>query len=302
MVIVIGEILMDIFPEYERLGGAPFNFAYHLAQMGVHLSFVSRVGADRTGKEILKRLDERGFDTRMIQTDLKYPTGRVEVTPDDSGEHTFYIIENVAYDRIELPKEPGTLAGGDPVELIYFGTLAQRTPGQMARIQRFLASKDENTIAFYDVNLRPDTYTKETIRASLGRTDFLKLNLAELELLGEMFAPGVARKDLAGYFMKQFHIRDMAVTRGDAGSDLIREDGRRTTGVPEIAEIKDTVGAGDAYAAMLAIGYLNRWTPERIIETASEFSARICTIAGAIPDDPSFYEPYRRMMGDESNA
>ena len=34
MILVIGEILYDKFQDYKRLGGAPFNFAFHLRDLG----------------------------------------------------------------------------------------------------------------------------------------------------------------------------------------------------------------------------------------------------------------------------
>ena len=79
MVIVVGEILFDHFPTYRRLGGAPFNFAYHLKRLGIPVQFISRIGNDSEGREILKTLKQRGFSVDDIQIDKNYPTGRVTV-------------------------------------------------------------------------------------------------------------------------------------------------------------------------------------------------------------------------------
>ena len=46
MILAIGEILYDIFPEYKRLGGAPFNFAFHVKNLGTPVCFISK----RAGK------------------------------------------------------------------------------------------------------------------------------------------------------------------------------------------------------------------------------------------------------------
>jgi fructokinase len=53
MIVVIGEILIDRFPDYERIGGAPFNFAFHLRQMGWPVRFLTRIGDDAAGLRIL---------------------------------------------------------------------------------------------------------------------------------------------------------------------------------------------------------------------------------------------------------
>ena len=51
MIFVIGEILFDQFPDKSVLGGAPFNFAFHLKKMGLPVQFVSRVGNDALGQK-----------------------------------------------------------------------------------------------------------------------------------------------------------------------------------------------------------------------------------------------------------
>ena len=69
MILVIGEILFDVFPNYRRLGGAPFNFAYHLKNFGFDVRFISRIGIDDAGKEILHKLELFEFDLDDIQLD-----------------------------------------------------------------------------------------------------------------------------------------------------------------------------------------------------------------------------------------
>ena len=61
MILVIGEILFDVCANYRRLGGAPFNFAYHLKNFGFEVRFVSKIGMDDAGKEILHKPDSASF-------------------------------------------------------------------------------------------------------------------------------------------------------------------------------------------------------------------------------------------------
>ena len=42
----IGEILFDLFPNYKRLGGAPFNFAYHLKNFGFDVRFIREMDTE----------------------------------------------------------------------------------------------------------------------------------------------------------------------------------------------------------------------------------------------------------------
>jgi fructokinase len=56
VIVVIGEILIDIFEDYQRIGGAPFNFAFHLKQLMFPVRFFSRVGNDPHGRRIIDLL------------------------------------------------------------------------------------------------------------------------------------------------------------------------------------------------------------------------------------------------------
>ena len=102
--------------------------------------------------------------------------------------------------------------------------------------------------------------------------------------------------------MKRFDLSIVALTRGAEGSELFVGGDRFWTEAPKPAKIADTVGAGDAYTAMLATGLLKRWPPERILSAAARFSCRICSIEGAIPDSDDFYRDFRAEMKGPADA
>ena len=328
MIIVPGEILIDVFPNYRRIGGAPFNFAYHLHRFGLPVRFVSRVGRDADGEYIRSRLETLNFDESSIQTDAVHPTGRVNVVMEDDGSHRFEILPDTAYDHIVLDyifpdnpkidkiaqyarKEKPDGGSGDSrkaginvriaenedfeplAEMIYFGTLVQRTPQSYARVQKFLSGRPASTTTFCDINLRPVTYPDGVITSSLEQADILKLNDQELFFLQNLFNQKHHKTDaFAAWLMNNFGIEWIALTRGEKGSRLYTRGGiRKTVGVKS-ANVVDTVGAGDAYAAVLALGYLRQWPIDKILQAASWFAADICGISGAVPEDAEFYKPF----------
>jgi len=63
------------------------------------------------------------------------------------------------------------------------------------------------------------------------------------------------------------------------------------------SRLVDSVGAGDAMAAVLVLGALRGWTAARALVRGGELAAAVCTIRGAIPADGAFYEPFRRRWG-----
>ena len=50
-VLSFGEILWDIYPDKKYIGGAPFNFAAHLAKHGEEIYMLSCLGKDSLGEE-----------------------------------------------------------------------------------------------------------------------------------------------------------------------------------------------------------------------------------------------------------
>lgn len=297
VILVIGEILFDVFPEYRRLGGAPFNFAYHLKNFGFDVRFISRIGIDDTGKEILHKLELGRFNLDDVQIDDEHATGTVNVQLDKGGAPQFDIIPDVAYDYIEfIPDDHLDLINA--AQMIYFGSLVQRTTAGFKNLQAFISNNTSQTDNFYDINLRPGCYSKAIIKNSLLNTDILKLNTDELEKLKQMLSYRASNDDFVRHLMETFSIHTISLTEGEAGSELFTNLGRYISEPAEAITVVDSVGAGDAYAAMFAAGLLAKWHPEELLERASLFASRICEIKGAIPDSASFYQPFKALFGD----
>ncbi|MGB5746538.1 MAG: PfkB family carbohydrate kinase [Desulfobacterales bacterium] len=298
MILVIGEILFDVFPDYSRLGGAPFNFAYHLRNLGFDVRFISRIGIDDAGKEILHQLELTRFYLDDIQIDEVHPTGRVNVRLDESGEPKFDIIADVAYDYIEfLPDYHSDLIDG--ARLIYFGSLAQRSQTGSKNVQKFISDNAPQTLNFYDVNLRPRCYNNTIIEKSLSKTDILKLNVGELAKLKQMWPSKINDEAFVHHLMETHSINTVSLTNGRQGSELFTNEGWFGTKPTKAIKVVDPVGAGDAYAAILTAGILKEWRPEEILDRASLFASRVCEIKGAIPDSTSFYEPFRALFAND---
>ena len=298
MILVIGEILFDVFPNYRRLGGAPFNFAYHLKNFGYNVRFISRIGMDNAGKEILHTLELARFNLDDIQVDDDNPTGSVNVQLDKSGAPQFDIISDVAYDYIEfIPEYHSNIINA--TQMIYFGSLIQRSKAGYENLQTFITRNSSETLNFYDINLRPGCYNNAIIEKSLTKTDILKLNIGELGKLKQMLSLKVSNDDLVYHLMETQSISTVSLTKGESGSELFTNQGCFNSETARAIKVVDSVGAGDAYAAMLAAGLLEKWCPEEIVERASLFASRVCEIKGAIPDSASFYEPFKALFADD---
>jgi len=301
LILVTGELLVDIFPNYKRIGGAPFNFAYHLKNFGMPVRFISRIGRDAYGEEILSMLSRNQFDAADIQMDETHATGQVRVSFDRAENPEFEIMPDAAFDYIdfapyrELPVQP---------DLVYFGTLIQRTEDGCARLQSFLDSLDPQIPCFYDINLRQGTHQPKVINHSLRKANIVKMNKDELNYIQREILQTEEETETGVFaLMDQYNIEVLSLTRGKEGSELfMRSHGHFSVHAADVDPIVDTVGAGDAYAAVLALGYLRGWHPERILSHATMFSASICRIEGAVPEDTAFYQHMRNMIEGNANG
>jgi fructokinase len=97
-------------------------------------------------------------------------------------------------------------------------------------------------------------------------------------------------------YLATYQKRSISLTKGASGSALFTNRACFNSKPAEAINVVDTVGAGDAYAAMLAAGLLKKWQPEKIRKRASLFASRVCEIKGAIPDSDSFYEPFKPLF------
>lgn len=294
MILILGEILFDLFPDSKRIGGAPFNFAFHLKKLGFPVRFVSRVGKDDLGRQILDFLNQHEFDVKDIQIDPDHDTGTVQVTM-EKNFHTFRIIPDSAWAHLSFDKNLSSLVQ-QSCDLLYFGSLVQHSQTGLQLIQRVIHQKRSKTKVFCDINLRPNSYTPAIIKNSLGAADILKLNQEELKEISDMENNKQTAQQTIELLMNGHDLEWIILTLGKHGSQWIsREKAYQCPPIPQ-KKIVDTVGAGDAYAAISAAGWLKGLPVEKIMGLASEFAGHICEIPGALPEDEAIYHEFRQQI------
>jgi fructokinase len=281
LVLALGEILWDLLPAGKQLGGAPANFAYHAAQLGCDTRTVSAVGDDDLGREITARLQAVNLDTGQITTDRGHPTGTVSVTL-TAGQPSYTIHENVAWDF--LPCTPALLDLAARADCICFGTLAQRSETSRATIRNVLSHSRPGALRIFDINLRQRYYSREIIEEYLALATVLKINDDELPAIAAFL---LGANSPAGLFKRFANLRLVALTRGGKGSALFSADGSADEhpGYP-VEHVADTIGAGDAFTAALAVGMLNQSPLKQINEQANCLASFVCTQVGATPVIP----------------
>ncbi|MDT8342208.1 MAG: PfkB family carbohydrate kinase, partial [Longimicrobiales bacterium] len=285
-------MLFDHLPEGPPvLGGAPFNVAWHLQGMGSQPILVSAVGDDDDGRRVLREMEEWGLGTEGVQTRSGHPTGRVEVTLDTEGP-TFRIPPDQAWDHPEAAAAARALRG-QPVGLVYHGTLALRSADARAALSAALHQTEAPV--FIDVNLRDPWWSVAAVDEAVATATWVKLNRDELARLGGMpTGTAEACRAAAHAWARRRGIPNLIVTLGAEGALWLTEDGSVFTAAAPEVPVVDTVGAGDALSAVLCLGILEGWRPDVSLARATALAADVCRQRGAISGDLTLYERHTR--------
>ena len=119
-VLAFGEVLWDVYPDSEHIGGAPLNFAAHFRKCGGDSSIITAVGKDKLGDKTVAEIGKMGIDTGFISR-VDFETGKCIVTLDENHIPTYNLLGNVAYDYISAPD-----LSGERCDVLYFGSLSLR--------------------------------------------------------------------------------------------------------------------------------------------------------------------------------
>ncbi|MDD5457268.1 MAG: PfkB family carbohydrate kinase [Candidatus Margulisbacteria bacterium] len=290
-VLVIGNVGVDAYPDLgtRYLGGSSFNLAWNLHHLkDVKVDFLSRIGRDEPGNWILQELKKAGFPVSSIYQDDLYSTSIVNVHLNSEGIPAYQITEEVAADHLTI-SDLKQLSDQN-YHLLTFGTKLLRKEESRKTVLHAL-EQFKNVPLFWDLNFRKDYLKNVVLDDLLASTSYLKLNKDELVSLSDIFK-------LQGDIIRRvrqlaqiFPLKMIVLTQGDKESILWTSEGLVTCPVSAV-DIVDTVGAGDAFSAMMIKGILAGWGNEKILKLSTQFAGAICGIKGAIARESAFYEKY----------
>jgi fructokinase len=291
-VVGLGELLWDIFETGKELGGAPANFAYMTSLLGDEGIVASRLGRDRLGNAAARRLARLGLSQASLQIDTKHPTGTAKLDIGADGQPQFQITEGVAWDHFEWTSNWQGLAAR--ASAVCFGSLAQRSAESRETIRLFLEALQPKALKVFDVNLRQNFFSADILRASAEIADIVKVNHEELPRVAEAVGRKAnSKEEPAKWLLRNFDLKVVCVTEGMNGSFLVAPDGaHKHPGFP--AEVADTVGAGDAFTAVLVHHYLRGASLEVMNAAANRMGSWVASQVGATPKpDVTFIKSVR---------
>jgi fructokinase len=283
-VLSIGEILWDIFPNQELLGGAALNFSANIQRLGDSAGLLTAVGDDPRGRAAYKAMQQLGLATDFVQTATDLATGVAQVNTTSDGEPSFEIPRPAAFDRLSMTADLRDAAFSLGPDWLYFGTLLQIEP-HVEEMTAYFARSLPGVRCFYDMNLRPRQWNFPLVQRLCELASVLKLNEAEAQTLGELEGTSSAAFSLESFcrvWASKYNIDAICVTLGGAGCCVYENQSAvMVPGFP--VAVEDTVGAGDAFAAAFLHGYHRGWPTLLTARFANALGSIVASRAGATP-------------------
>ena len=256
----------DMPPAVEVSGGAAANTAAGVAAFGARSAFVGKVADDELGQVFAHDIRAAGvhFDTVPATGEDAAPgTARCLVLVSPDAQRTLNTYLGVA-----------ALVGPDDVDpevlaraaVVYCEGYLWDEPVAKAAIRKAMDSAHAagTPVSFtLSDGFCVDRHREEFLDLVEGRIDILFANESEICSLYEVDDFDEAARRVRG------HCAIACLTRSEKGSVILTADGDRADVAPVPAEVVDTTGAGDHYAA----GFLAGWSRGADLGTAGRMAS-----------------------------
>ncbi len=262
----------------ERSGGSAANTLAGLASLGGRGAFMGRVGDDRLGQVFAGDIRAAGVAFASTVVSDGRPTGRclVAVTPD--AERTMSTLLGAAAELgpDDVDDEVVTSAAVTYLEgYLIDQSLAREAFAKAAAVAHGAGRQVAVTLS--------DSFCVERFRTEFlalveSTADLLFANQDELCLLYGTDDLDQALADA------ERHCPLVAVTRGAAGSTVVAGGRRHHIAAVPVAQVVDTTGAGDLYAAGFLYGLTRGWDPLTCGRLGAAAAAEVVSHMGARPE------------------
>jgi ribokinase len=292
-VAVVGNINMDAVIRVEQFpsdgqtllgsalkwvpGGKAANQAVAAARLGADVTVIGCVGQDAFGDRLLDSLRDAGVDTHHVRRTSADHTGTAVVMVREDGQNAIVscLGANLRFRPDEVRECAGSLLASDAV-LVQLGV-------PLPTVEAVIDMCAEGGVpCFLDLSPIRSGPPRNWRRAAL-----ISPNQTEgrVVLGGRCSDAGAEPESVAKLLVEEGAAR-VALKLGAQGCAF--HDGRdiRRVSAPEVAVV-DTTGAGDAFLAALAVGFVESQDWDRAVRMACCAGTLACTHEGAQPSLPS---------------
>lgn len=222
-------------------GGKGANQAVAVARLDVKVVFLSRIGADARGEELLAILANEGVDTRHVVRDPHAPTGAAVIMVDDAGRKQIFAAPG-AIKRMSVPDVQAAVAVLRATKAV----LSQLEAPVEAVREAFRIARDAGKRTVLDT--APPVALPDDL---LKLIDVIRCNAAEAASLTGMAVGDATSASRAARELMRRGAGAAIVEAGEEGNLVVWCTGEQLLPRLDVASV-DATGAGDAFAATLA--------------------------------------------------
>lgn len=282
-IVCVGEILWDIIGQQKHIGGAPFNTAAHLAALGFEAYPVSTLGRDELGAGALDELKRLGVRDDMVAFS-DCPTGYARVFSKADGTPDFELPLGVAYDQTRITPELSKRIKELAPRAVIYGSLALKRSDALKNDLFTLISELEETVGFFDVNLRKDFFDGELLKEGISLCRIVKFNDGELGVISRaVYGRELGFREFAERVFSESGCQAVVQTCGEKGALAFGRDGKYAESGAIAVEVADTVGAGDAFNAGFLCRYISGADLSACLAAGNRMGAYVASKKGAVP-------------------
>ena len=276
-IVSLGEPLYEFSALPERpghwlqgFGGDTMNCAIAAARQGARVGYLTRIGADAFGEDLMRLWRAEGVDTSGVEVDAASHTGVYFVTHGAQGHVFNYLRAGSAASRLSPENVP--LVQVRAARFVHTSGITQAISASAcdAAFAAMQVAREAGVQVVYDANLRlrlwPAARARAVISAAMAMSDLFLLSNDEAALLCDQSQP-----DAILDWCRRNGARRVALKLGKDGV-IGCEGDRRERVAPHRVEAVDATGAGDCFAgslmARLAAGD-DYWTALRYANAAA---------------------------------
>lgn len=276
-ILSFGEVIWDLFPDKEYIGGAVFNFSANLSILGADSYLLTCVGNDKLGDLAIEEFKKYNINQKYVTKHPLKRTGQCIVHFDEKIGPYYTIKDDVSYDYLSV----NTDFYSEYFDAISFGSLALRYKNNFELLKTILKNNNYK-LAFCDINLRPPFYSNDIINFCFQHSNILKLN--DLEFDEIINKQGLDYNTSLEKFSKEYSNLDIILlTCGEKGAYAYDTKNKKLYFQEAIkVDVVSTVGAGDCFSATFLYNYLNNKDIQTCLLEAAKRSSKIVSQMAAI--------------------
>ncbi len=274
---------------HKRTAGAETNVAIGLARLGLKVGWASRLGTDSMGRYLLRAMQHEGVDCSHVVCDQAQKTGfqfKGRVTDGSDPPVEYHRQGSAASHMTVADIDEAWLMSARHLHATGVFAAVSATTLVTARKTMDLMRGAGRSVSF-DPNLRPSLWANEqamrlAINDLAARADWVLPGFDEGRLLtGEASPEGIAR------FYRGQGASLVVVKLGTEGAYFEGEAGSGYVPACPVAEVVDTVGAGDGFAVGVISALLEGLPADRAVARGAWIGARAVQVLGDSEGLPS---------------